>query len=346
MALLAALPGCGSLYLAQAARGQWQVMRERQPIDKVVEDKATSAALRARLTEVTEARDFASRELGLPNNASYRSYADIKRPFVVWNVVATPEFSVEPRKWCFPIAGCVAYRGYFSENRARAFASSLKAKRFDVTVGGIPAYSTLGRIADPVLNTMLRYADAQLAAMIFHELSHQLVYVAGDTAFSEAFAVTVEQAGLERWLRLRGREKELEQYQAQQVYQRETVALFLRRRAELKRLYASKIAPAIMRKRKQAVLVVLSRELLERERSSGGPPTIYSEWIAEGLNNAHLASVATYFNCVPGFERLLAEEGGDLQMFYLKARQLAGRPRAERYARLCTRAHSEPMSYP
>ena len=205
----AVLPACGTLYLAQAARGQWQVMRERQPIDRVVTDEHTPAAVRARLIEVRDARNFASRELKLPDNGSYRSYADVGRPFVVWNVVAAPEFSIEPLHWCFPIAGCVAYRGYFSEQKARAFATRLRIRGFDTTVEGVPAYSTLGRVADPVLNTMLSYGDTELAAIVFHELSHQLIYVAGDSAFNEAFAVTVEQAGLERWLKLRGRENRI-----------------------------------------------------------------------------------------------------------------------------------------
>jgi predicted aminopeptidase len=332
--LLATLPGCGTLYLTQAARGQWDVMRRRQPIEEVVADRSTPADVRERLAEVRRVRDFASSELALPDNASYRSYADVKRRFVVWNVVAAPEFSVEPRRWCFPIVGCVAYRGYFTESRAQAFAARLEARGFDVTVGGVPAYSTLGRTADPVLNTMLVYGKAELAAMIFHELAHQVVYVAGDSDFNEAFAMTVEKAGLERWLKLRDREEELERYRSRQMRQHEVIGLFLRRRAELARLYASRLVPAVMRKRKQAIFAALSSELRTMTRGSG-EPSIYSEWISQGLNNAHLASVATYFACLPGFERLLAEEDGDLRAFYLKVRQIAGRPRAERHARLC-----------
>jgi predicted aminopeptidase len=160
------LTGCGTMYVAQAARGQWQVVHESRPIPAVVADKRTPEALRSRLAAVSAARDFASRELGLPDNKSYRKYADVRRSFVVWNVVAAPEFSIEPVQWCFPIAGCVAYRGYFSEHKADAFAADLAQHDFDVMVGGVPAYSTLGRFADPVLNTMLIYGDSELAAII------------------------------------------------------------------------------------------------------------------------------------------------------------------------------------
>jgi len=190
--LLVTLPGCGTLYLAQAANGQMHVLKARRPIDKVVADPATAPPLRTRLMDVSAARDFAVTELHLPDNRSYRTYADVKRPFVVWNVVATPEFSVEPKHWCFPIAGCVAYRGYFKEKSARRFAAKLASGGFDVTVGGVPAYSTLGKFADPVLSTMMRYGDSELVAIIFHELAHQLLYVKNDTEFNEAFAAVIK----------------------------------------------------------------------------------------------------------------------------------------------------------
>jgi len=332
--ILVTLPACGTLYLAQAARGQWQVMHARQPIEKVVSDDRTPAPVRARLEQVRDARNFASQALGLPDNRSYRTYADIGRPFVVWNVVAAPEFSVEPRHWCFPIAGCVAYRGYFNEGKAQAFAARLHKQGFDVMVGGVPAYSTLGRFADPVLSTMLGYGDAELAAMIFHELSHQLIYIAGDSTFNEAFAVTVAQEGLKRWLARQGRESELRRYRAQEAGQREFIDLAQRKRRELARLYASKLPHEEMRKRKQAIFVTLTEEIQATERRTG-LRSIYSQWIGAGLNNAHLASVATYFDCVSGFERLLEEEGSDLAKFYARVRRLAGKPAAERHAQLC-----------
>ena len=236
---LLALPGCGTLYVMQAGSGEWQVMRARKPIDKVLKDPNTPQALRDTLTEVNAAREFASRELALPDNRSYRTYADVHRPYVVWNVVAAPEFSVHPKQWCFPIAGCVAYRGYFVEKRARSFAADLAKRGFDVTLDGVPAYSTLGKFADPVLSTMLPYGPDELAAIIFHELAHQLLYVKNDTQFNEAFATTVENAGLERWLTLNGHADRIQRYRKDSTREREYVDLFARTRAQLARLYAS-----------------------------------------------------------------------------------------------------------
>jgi predicted aminopeptidase len=334
------LPACGTMYLAQAARGQWQVMHARAPIDRVIADTSTSADLRARLTEVRAARQFASRELGLPDNSSYRTYADLKRPYVVWNVVAAPEFSVQPKRWCFPIAGCVAYRGYFSETGANKFASSLRKQGLDVVVGGVPAYSTLGKLSDPVLSTMLGYGDNELAAIIFHELSHQLIYVAGDSEFNEAFAVTVEETGLERWLKLQGHESELARYKTRQQRQQQYIALFTRTRARLAALYAEQIPMDVMRERKRAVFATLANEIHELDTRFGGHSG-YNEWIEQGLNNAHLASVATYYDCVPGFERLLALHNGNLPQFYAAVRELSRKPRADRHAQLCV---SQPVA--
>jgi len=205
-ALACVLPGCGTRYLTQAAAGELHVLIQRRPIDSVVLDSRTPEEVRQALFTVREARQFASHVLKLPDNGSYRTYADIDRPYVVWNVVATPEFSVAPRRWCFPIAGCVAYRGYFSRRNALAFAADLSDRGYDVMVGGVAAYSTLGRFSDPVLSTMIDYGDTELAAMIFHELAHQLLYVKNDSEFNEAFAMTVEAAGVQRWLQQHGQQ--------------------------------------------------------------------------------------------------------------------------------------------
>ena len=339
--LLAPLSGCGTMYLAQAAGGQFHVLEARRPIDKVVADPATPAPLRTRLMDVRAARDFAVTELHLPDNRSYRTYADIKRPYVVWNVVATPEFSVEPKHWCFPIAGCVAYRGYFKEKSARSFAATLASRGFDVTVGGVPAYSTLGKFADPVLSSMMRYGDSELAAIIFHELAHQLLYVKNDTEFNEAFATTVEDAGLERWLKSQGggsagHSDLMQEYLEDRANENAFTELFAKRREQLKKLYASGVPPEEMRQQKAAVFAALSDEARALQRQQGHQ--YYDSWLKEGLNNAHLASVATYYQCVPGFERLLAQQGGDMQRFYAAARELAKQPRAVRHAQLCQAA--------
>jgi predicted aminopeptidase len=329
------LPACGTMYLAQAARGQWQVMHAREPLDEVIAAPTTPPDLRARLTEVRAARQFASRELGLPDNSSYRTYADVKRKYVVWNVVAAPEFSVRPERWCFPIAGCVAYRGYFTEAAANKFAARLRKRGFDVVVGGVPAYSTLGKLADPVLSTMLGYGDNELAAIIFHELSHQVVYVAGDSEFNEAFAVTVEETGLERWLKLNGHEADLARYRTRRARQQQYLALFTAMRARLAALYAEKIPADEMRVRKHRMFDTLAEEIHSLDKRFGGRSG-YDDWIEQGLNNAYLASVATYYDCVPGFERLLALHNGNLPAFYAAVRELSHKPRAERHAQLCT----------
>ena len=334
---LALLPACGTVYIAQAAQGEWQVLHDRRPVEVVMADAHTPPALRSRLAAVRDARDFASQELGLPDNKSYRSYADLQRRFVVWNVVATPEFSVEPMRWCFPIAGCVAYRGYFAERRAEAFGRTLRRRGFDVVVEGVPAYSTLGRFADPVLNTMLIYGDSELAAIIFHELAHQLIYVEDDSEFNEAFAVTVEDTGLARWLEFTRRKEELAEYRAERARDSAFNTLFTNRRAELARLYASKLPPEVMRARKREEFEALAQDIRDLARRQG-VPSGYEEWISAGLNNAQLASVATYFDCVPGFERLLARQDGDLPRFYAAVRALAREPRAQRHRELCIKS--------
>ncbi len=332
---MSSLPGCGTMYVAQAAVGEWHVMRARRPLDDVVLDKSTPESVREELFRVREAREFASDVLKLPDNRSYRTYADIHRAFVVWNVVATPEFSVAPLRWCFPVAGCVAYRGYFSERKAHDFAARLAKKGYDVAVGGVPAYSTLGKFADPVLSTMLGYGANELAATIFHELAHQLLYVKNDTEFNEAFATTVEEEGLRRWLQQRGAPGQMAAYRQQRERGLEFIALFSHARDKLARLYASGQTPAQMRPQKQAILKQLGVDLGALERRLRVRSPVYDEWIANGLNNAELTSLATYYDCMPGFERLLAQEGGDLQRFYAAARELSKLPQAERHDKLC-----------
>lgn len=326
--------GCGTLYVLQAARGEVDVLARRRPITQVVANPKTPPKLRATLEQVENARDFASRALGLPANASYRTYSDIGRPYVVWNVVAAPEFSVEPVRWCFPIVGCVAYRGYFSERSARRFAARLRARGDDVTIEGVPAYSTLGRFADPVLSSMLAYGDVELAGIIFHELTHQLLYVPGDSSFNEAFATTVEEEGVRRWLKQQGRLSDLDRYEAAVGRDLEYIRLFRRYRRRLKRLYSSAVPRSLMLERKRAEFAALAMDMRTLERATRAPSP-YQDWLEEGLNNAELASVATYYDCLPGFERLLRKDDGDLKRFYADVRRLAREPARERDAAVC-----------
>jgi predicted aminopeptidase len=315
------LSGCASLgYLGQAAHGQWQLLRSRQPIERVIADPHSSDTLKARLRLVQDARAFAVTDLGLPNNRSYRSYSDLARPFVVWNVVAAPEFSITPLHWCFPFTGCISYRGYFHEQAARRFAARLAARGNDTLVAGVTAYSTLGHFADPVLNTMLRYGDNDMVATLFHELAHQLIYVPGDSQFSESFAMTVEEEGLRRWLAARGRSQELQailtRHQAEQII----VKGFGEGRRQLAALYAQSMPIDQKRQRKQEILKATGEQVLSLEREYQLP--LYDLWINAGLNNAHLASIGTYYDCVPGFQRLLHASGGDLSAFYAAVRKM------------------------
>ncbi len=329
------LPGCTIGYLAQAAQGQWRLMQARRPIERVIADPGATGPLVARLRLVEDARSFAVSDLALPDNSSYRSYADLQRPYAVWNVVAAPEFSVEPLRWCFPFTGCISYRGYFRERAARSFAAGLAARGDDVLVAGVTAYSTLGHFSDPVLNTMMRYGDLDLVATIFHELAHQLVYVRGDSEFDESFAMTVEEEGLRRWLAARGRGGELQGYLQRRRAEQAIVAEFADARRQLALLYAGPLPTGARRERKQQILLQAGEQVRALERQYQ-VSTGYDAWIAEGLNNAHLASIATYFECVPGFRRLLQANDGRLPAFYAAVRQLS-RDAAARRA-LCSAA--------
>lgn len=333
LVLAASQAGC---YVMQAARGQWAVMAKREPIARVVARPSTPPAVRTQLEQVLAIREFAVRELKLPDNGSYRSYADVGKPYVVWNVFAAPEFSIEARRWCFPIAGCVAYRGYFDEKRARDFAARLAREGNDVFVGGVAAYSTLGHFDDPVLSTMIGWSDVQLAAVIFHELSHQLLYVAGDSSFNEGFASVIEAEGVKRWLTSAGRTTDLETYRAYQRRHAGFVEEIVGTRARLDELYASGAGAERMRERKQEVF----RDLAvahERWKAQGKGRSPFDRWFADGLNNAHLVSIATYEECVPGIDAVLAATNGDLVQFYARMREIARLDQPARHQRVCAR---------
>lgn len=331
LGLVCSTAGC---YLLESAQGQLALMSKREPIARVLEQRSTPPALRSQLEAVTSIRNFASRELRLPDNGSYRSYADVGRPYVVWNVVAAPEFSVDAKEWCYPIVGCVAYRGYFVERRARSFAAGLRRQGLDVSVGGVAAYSTLGHFDDPILNTMVGWDDVELAAIVFHELTHQLLYVSGDAAFNEALATTVEEAGVRRWLEAQGRAADLAQHLLEQRRYLQVIDLLRRIRTELHALYASGLDATTMRERKRSSFESLRQSYADLTARWGtGAP--FRSWFAGEINNAHLASVATYYDCVPGFERELAAVHGDLPAFYRRVRELARLSQAARAAAVC-----------
>nr|WP_298164578.1 aminopeptidase [uncultured Pseudomonas sp.] len=328
LALCLALSACSTLdYYGHLAQGQWQVLRARQPIAAMLEDPAVDAGLRQRLALALEARGFASAELALPDNRSYRLYADIQRPYVVWNLFVTPELSLSPELHCFPIAGCVAYRGFYSQSRARGAAAVRQLQGFDTYLGGIEAYSTLGWFDDPILNTMLRWSDERLVAVIFHELAHQQLYVANDTAFNESFATFVERQGLRQWRAARG----LAPVDPQGERQREQfIALVLASRQRLTKLYASGLPEERIRVDKAAEFERLRAEYRAlREREWGGVGR-YDGWINAPLNNAKLLPFGLYDRWVDAFARLFEQAEGDWSDFYRRVAILGKLPAVER----------------
>jgi predicted aminopeptidase len=340
-AAAAVIGGCAQLgYYAQAAQGQYSLWSEARSIDDWIGDPATDPKLKARLDKARRIRRFAVEQLSLPDNGSYKNYAALKRPYVLWNVVATPELSLKPLQWCFPIAGCVSYRGYYSKDDANAYADSLRAEHYDVQVGGVPAYSTLGWFDDPLLSTFINYNDAELARMIFHELAHQVVYVPGDTQFNEAFATSVEEAGVARWLEKYGDARMHESYVQYTGRRKDFLALLLKHRGALEATYAAQIPDRVKRQEKARIFTQLKDEYQLLKASWGGYAG-YDRWFAEPLGNAHLASVAAYNDLLPGFRALLAQEKR-FSGFYTAVRALARLDQEQRQRLLRQLAPPEP----
>jgi predicted aminopeptidase len=332
--LFAAAGGCSNLpYYLQSVKGQLDIWSRQHDIEDVIENPRTTDVLREKLRTVLAIREFASAELDLPKNSSYRSYANLERPFAVWNVFAAPEFSVEPRQWCFIFAGCVNYRGYFEKSEAGRFAAAVAREGYDVFVGGVPAYSMLGYFPDPVLNTFIGYPTPHLARLIFHELAHQVVYVRDDSVFNESFAVTVEQEGMRRWLDHFGREQD--RVTSALVAQRRTqfVNLIESYRERLGALYQTPLSPADKRARKAQMFVELEQDYSRLKETWGGFAG-FDRWFEDKPSNALLASVAIYTKNVPAFQTLLAREGGDLRRFYGAVKTLAQLGKNERTAAL------------
>ncbi len=314
------LAGCAGYYL-QAVAGQAELMRARVPVAEVLADPATPATLKQQLRTVEEALLFARVELALPPTRSYRQYADLGRPYVVWNVFAAPEFSLQPREWCYPVAGCTTYRGWFSEERARRYADRLEAAGDDVFVGGVAAYSTLGWFADPVLNTMLGDNVEELAGLLFHELAHQKFYVPGDTLFNEGFATLVEEEGTRRWLASRNESAALCAVDVRRWRRAAVLGIVAELRTRLAVVYGGE-GPSNLRRQQRAALFDEARASYARLRTDWPQPPWFDSWFEPGLNNARLAALSAYEDYVPAFRLLLAREDGDLPRFYARAREL------------------------
>jgi predicted aminopeptidase len=329
--------GCHSIgYYAQAVSGQLDILARARPIEEWLADPSVPSARKARLALAVELRDFAVRELGLPDNGSYRRFADLERPYALWNVFATEEFSLALKSWCFPIAGCVSYRGYFSRAQAEAFAAALSAEGHETYVAGVTAYSTLGWFDDPLLNTMLDKPEVELAALLFHELAHQRLYVRGDSAFNESFAVAVELEGVRRWLATRGEAARYAGYLESRRRRDEWQRLLLDYRARLDNLYRSALDEEAKREAKRALYGALARDYGELKTRWGGYDG-FDAWMQE-INNAKLAAVGLYHRFVPAFQVLLERHQGDLAAFYAACERLARLPGQQRHAALAALA--------
>lgn len=341
--LLALIGGCTQLgYYVQAVQGQYSLLFDAKPIDNWLADPNVDAKLKGRLAKVQEIRRFAAEELGLPDNGSYKNYTDLKRSYVLWNVVATPELSMKPTQWCFPIAGCVNYRGYYNKREAQAFAAGLRRNGYDVQVAGVPAYSTLGWFSDPVLSTFIQYPDAELARLVFHELAHQVAYAKDDSKFNESFAVAVEEAGVERWMAKYGDEKMRLSYTAYEGRKKDFLALLVKYRNQLEVNYASQTSNAEKRQRKIEIFQALKDEYLILKEVTWGGYARYDRWFAEPLSNAHLSSIATYHDMVPGFRALLARQK-NLSGFYREVQKLSALDKESRHQRLAQLAVPAPL---
>lgn len=343
--VVASVSGCQTFsFYGQAIKGQYQIFAHEEKIPELVADPQTPAKLKAKLELLESLRAFAATNLALPVDGHYRKYVDVHRPFVVWNVEAAPEFSLQPQTWWYPFLGSLEYRGYFSEKTARDYAAGLQHKGEDVYVGGVEAYSTLGWFKDPVLNTFIFEPEPDLAEIIFHELGHQRVFARGDTDFNEAFATTVGQEGARRWLRAKGDTAALEKYLAELQHTREFAHLVQQTRTQLEVLYGDSVndegkvkasgkqntlSPAELRRQKQGILEQMRQKYAQLKANWGGD-TSYDAWFSKTINNAKLNSVAAYYDLVPAFEHILEANAGDLDKFYKEVERLSKESKKKR----------------
>ena len=332
--------GCATIgYYAQSATGHLNLLEAAHPVSQWLADPDTPPELKARLELSQRIRDFAVSELGEPENASYRRYADLKRSAAIWNVVAAPELSLELRTWCFAVVGCVGYRGYYDRAGAEAFASGLTAEALEVSVYPVPAYSTLGKLptggwlADPLLNTFIDYPEGELARLVFHELAHQVAFAPGDTLFNESFASAVEKIGAERWLAARAGAEARAEYARGEARRADFRELTARYRDEFAALYAGGAADAAKREAKAALRARLQADYLAMKTAHWGGYAGYDGWFARA-NNASFGVLASYTALVPAFEKVFEREGRDFPRFYAEVRRLAALPLAQRRAAL------------
>ena len=340
--------GCENLrYYNQAINGQYQILTSKRSIDKVLADDLTPADIKQKLRFVVNNRDYAQKQLNLPVNGQYVQYADVHRRFVVWNVYAAEEFSLEPKSWTFPIVGKATYRGYFSEKAAREYGGKLKKQGYDGHVGGVEAYSTVGWFRDPVLNTFINNSKIDLAETLFHELAHQTAFAKGDTDFNEAFATAVAEEGLRRWMMSTTNSQACAEYTASLQRKDQFIRLVMNTRRKLERLYQEpgstttqlaslssvpSLRVADKRQSKQQIIAALREDYQKLKNSSWGGNAEYDNWFSKPINNAKLNTIATYYELVPRFNRLLDQCKGDLPLFYREVRRVAKLSKEERDA--------------
>ncbi len=329
-AVACTIQACSTVHFyEQAMLGQLEIWRRTRPVEEVIADPQTTPFIRERLRLLTTARDFAQAELALPDHGSYHSYADLERSYVVWNVFAAPELSLQPVSSCFPIAGCLDYRGFFSPEAARQRAEKLKAEGYDVFSGGVVAYSTLGWLNDPILNTYLHWEKARLVETLFHELAHQRLYIEDDSRFNESFATAVARAGLRRWTEKHAESEQLDV--ADKARENTLIALILETREDLAELYASSLPEAEKLADKQRYFAEMQTRYAA-VKAAWQDDKSFDSWMSGEWNNARIMAVATYNDFVPAFERLLRESDKDFELFFRVVTALGALPPAERTA--------------
>lgn len=320
------LSACSNLsYYLDAATGHLTLLNNAQPIDEILQQQNTDHKLRQQLIDFQQARDFASQYLYLPDNDSYREFSQLDRDYVVWNIVATNEFSTEPEEWCFLFVGCLTYRGYFEKHKVDAYAEELKQQQLDVYVSGVSAYSTLGWFDDPVVSSMLSDNEARRIGIVFHELAHQLMYRKGSTTFNESFARAVEEEGIKRWFEHNNKPLQLKQYKEDLVKSRQFQEMLLRTKNRLSALYSGNLTDQEKRQQKQQYLASIKQDYTRLKQQWGGYSG-YDKWMDQELNNAHFVLVKTYHDLVPLFNNMLRQKENNLKAFYHEVKQLSELP--------------------
>lgn len=320
------ISGCADLgYYLHSVKGHWGVVSATRDIDDLLVDPTTTPALKQRLQLVQDIRRFAFNELQLPLSGSYTEYADLGRPYVLKNLFAAPAYSLEARQWCYPIAGCAGYRGFFEHSRLQELVAELQEQHYDIYVANVAAYSTLGWFDDPLLNTFINWPDHVLAGLIFHELAHQRLYVKGDTRFNESFATAVQQEGVERWLMSHGEDNLLSRYRQRQLNRRQVLHLILKARDKLDKVYRSELADGVKAVQKREILDLLKQDYKELSASFAVADG-FSYWFDQELNNAYVLAVSTYNDWTPVFRQFIRQGNGQMAEFYQQAEELSNLP--------------------